>query len=143
MDFFNNYKKEILKIRRAETGKLRSFCFIFAAAFSVLAGIGYYRSGSPDVVLPAAGIFFLFSALFVPGITKPFYIIWMSFGYFMNFLMTRLMLLFLFFFIMTPLGLLLRIIGKDILDEKIDKKVESYWKDNKITENREQYLKQF
>ena len=33
----------------------------------------------------------------------------------------------LFFFILTPIGLLTRLFGKDILDQKIDRKKDSYW----------------
>ena len=36
---------------------------------------------------------------------------------------------FVFFFVVTPIGLMMRIIGKDLLRKKYDKKIESYWID--------------
>ena len=47
---------------------------------------------------------------------------------FLGWLNTRLILGLVFYLMITPLGLLIRLAGTDLLDEKIDKKAESYWK---------------
>ena len=43
--------------------------------------------------------------------------------------MSRIILTALFYVGVTPIGIIMRIFGKDMLDEKIDKKRSSYWHD--------------
>ncbi len=60
-------------------------------------------------------------------IMKPFHIGWMKLAYFLGWFNTRLLLGIFFYLIITPTGLLMRLFGKDLLDEKIDKSAKSYW----------------
>ena len=43
-------------------------------------------------------------------------------------LFSNIILTLIYFFIFFPLGFLLKIIGKDFLEKKIDKSQDSYWK---------------
>jgi len=54
---------------------------------------------------------------------------------------TWFLLVLAFYIVITPIGLLMRIMGKDPLDKIIDKKIESYWT-NKEKRN-VNYEKQF
>jgi len=40
---------------------------------------------------------------------------------------TRLLLGILYFFVFTPIALILKIMGRDLLDRKIDRQAETYW----------------
>ena len=40
---------------------------------------------------------------------------------------TRLILFIVFYLIFTPLGLVMRLFGADLLERKIDKRKDSYW----------------
>ena len=41
---------------------------------------------------------------------------------------TRLILFIIFYLVFTPIGLVMRLFGVDLLDKKIDKNKNSYWR---------------
>lgn len=53
--------------------------------------------------------------------------IWMSLGVLIGWFVTRLILIILFYLIITPIGLLAKLFGKDFLNRKFDKTAGSYW----------------
>ena len=85
-----------------------------------------YRDIESFVYVVTIGSFFLFLSLVAPSILKPIYKIWMIFAVMIGWIMTRLILSVLFYTIITSIGILIRIIGKDFLNLKL-KDQESYW----------------
>ncbi|WP_407899758.1 SxtJ family membrane protein [Ferrigenium sp. UT5] len=65
-------------------------------------------------------------ALAVPMALKYPYRIWMGFGLVMNWINTRIILGLLFYGLFFPIGLLLKILGKDALRRKFDPDALSY-----------------
>jgi len=72
------------------------------------------------------GALFVFG-LTAPAILKPVFRGWMTFAVIMGFVMTRAMLTIVYFCLFTPIALLLKMMGKDLLEEKWDKTTASYW----------------
>jgi hypothetical protein len=52
---------------------------------------------------------------------------WMIFSILLSFISTKVIITLLFYFIVTPIGIIMRLSGKDFLDTKIDKNKSSYW----------------
>jgi len=48
-----------------------------------------------------------------------------------------------FYFVLSPVSITMQLLGKDILDQKIDLQAASYWKKKTPPPNREQYEKLF
>ncbi len=67
----------------------------------------------------------------------------MWFSLVLGWFMTRFVLALASWRVMTPIGLMLRLSGKDVLDEHIDKRTPSYWKKHDPPGDRRQYRKQF
>ena len=74
---------------------------------------------------PAAAFFI--TGLIFPSVLKPVYKVWMSLSVVMGFIMTRVIMVIIFYLIVTPLGLIASLTGKEFLDMKIDKNAKSYW----------------
>jgi len=51
---------------------------------------------------------------------------WMTIGKIMNWIYTRIMMLTIFYFLIVPMGLLMRLFGKDSMRRKFDKSLDSY-----------------
>ena len=68
--------------------------------------------------------------LLLPKTLKPVYNVWMRFGSLMHKIMTPLILSILYFVLITPLGLMMRLFAKDPLNRKLDASVESYREDS-------------
>jgi len=76
--------------------------------------------------------FFLSAAFFIlglvlPSVLKYVYKAWMSLAVVMGFIMTRVIMVIIFYLIVTPIGLIASITGKKFLDMKIDQSAKSYW----------------
>ena len=73
----------------------------------------------------AVGLFGL--SHFAYPVMKPIHFVWMRFSQLLGWLSTRVLLSIFFYLVITPTGILMRILGKDMLDQKIDKPTRSYW----------------
>jgi hypothetical protein len=80
--------------------------------------------------LSIGAILFLAGLLF-PTILRPLNKAWMTLAILLGWVMTRVILVFLFYLVITPIGLIARIFGKHFLDLKIDKSRISYWEKRK------------
>ena len=84
-------------------------------------------------------IFFLLNKIYFKRILN----LWINFGNFLSYIFSPIVLGIIFFFVITPIGLILRFFGRDILRLKIkDKK--TYWIDREDKEiNAESFNKQY
>ena len=117
-------------IERIDTSpaSLRKFGILFGALGALATAYFLYRGSDVWVWSAGAALFFLFTGLALQRVLKPVYIVWMAFAFLLGWLNTRLLLGLFFYLIITPIGLVLRLTGKDLLDKKIDREAETYWK---------------
>lgn len=117
-----------------KTGKAFLIAGSFFAVLFFLSRSGWFQfnfahgfeSNTWKWVLGVGVAIFTLSHIAYP-VMKPFHIGWMKLAYFLGWFNTRLLLGIFFYLIITPTGLLMRLFGKDFLDEKIDKSAKSYW----------------
>jgi len=81
------------------------------------------------------GIFIILSYIAVP-LLRPFHKLWISLALILGWFMSRVILIILFYLVITPIGLFAKLLGKRFLELKIDKKTATYW------EKREDIIKQ-
>lgn len=74
-----------------------------------------------------AGIILLCLAVFWAIIFKPVHWIWMRIAAILSWMMTRVILSLLFYFILTPIAWIARLFGKRFLELKWDKTADTYW----------------
>ena len=134
------------EIKHIKTGKkdLRSFGVTIGIILLLIAGFLFYKDKeSFQIFLYIAGAF-IGSGMIIPIILKPIYIVWMTFAVVLSWFMTRVILSLLFYVIITPIGLVLRIFGKDFLELKKQAVQGSYWnqRDSNLEKN-QNYEKQF
>ena len=134
------------EIKNIKTGKkdIRSFGITFGIIFLIIAGFLYYKEkDSFQLFIYLAGSFSSLGII-LPIILKPFYMIWMIFAVILGWFMTKVILSLLFFLVVTPIGLVLKIMGKDLLELKKQEVQGSYWnmRESKKEQN-QNYEKQF
>jgi hypothetical protein len=119
----------IEEIKSIKSGKkeLRQFGIIIAIACCLLGVLLWWRGKTsyPYSFIISGAVFFLGSTL--PAALKPFHKVWMTIAILMGWLMTRVILIILFYGILTPIGLLGCLCGRDFLDIKLNKNAPSYW----------------
>jgi hypothetical protein len=81
------------------------------------------------------GLFVILAFIAIP-ILRPFHKLWMMLALAMGFVMSRVILTVLYYLILTPIGLLAKIVGKKFMPLGFDKNAKTYW------EKRENIVKQ-
>jgi hypothetical protein len=72
------------------------------------------------------GLFVILSFIAIP-VLRPFHKLWMMLALAMGFVMSRVILTILFYLILTPIGLLAKIVGKKFMPLGFDKTAATYW----------------
>ena len=123
---------------------LRKFGIAMGSAFAAISVLIFIRQKqAPLVTAGISAAFFVFSAL-LPAILKPVYIFWLKLAFVLGWINTRIILSLVFYGMVTPIGLLLRLCGIDLLDRRLDKDRQSYWKEKeRNAENPLDYERQF
>lgn len=115
-------------ISQPDKKELRNFSLTLGIGIAVIFGaLLPWRLGHHIPVWPWV-VFGLFSLL---GLAAPFslklpYRIWMRFGLIMNAIMSRLILGVLYYLTVLPIGLFLKMIGKDTMGNHFDKDTLTY-----------------
>ena len=65
-------------------------------------------------------------ALAMPNLLEPVYTTWMKIGHALGWVNTRIILGLLFYVIVLPMGLIMRLLGNDPMSRKLDKSISSY-----------------
>lgn len=107
-----------------EIGSERAFGAVFAVVFAVLAIFDILGSRAIWILL---AVLFGTLALVYPRALKPLNRLWFRFGLLLHKITNPVILGFMFYIVITPMAILLKIVGKDILNLKIDKNQKSYW----------------
>ena len=135
---------EEIKDIKSEKKELRQFGMTMGIAFALLAGLFLWREKDYYFYLLILSLMFFFTGLTLPLILTPLHKIWMTLAILMGWFATRLIMILLFYLVVTPIGLLTRLCGKDFLDTKFKKNVNSYWIPRKeIKSERSNYERQF
>ena len=115
----------------------------FTVIFTVIGTILLYKGrGTFPYFYGAAGFFGFFAAA-APMVLLPLYRVWIRFAGALGRFNTKLLLGAVFFLVVTPIGLALKMTGKDVLDEKIDKNADTYWKPKEQHGDPSRYEKQY
>ncbi len=121
-------KEEIKAVRNiSDKNELKKFGYVIGVALGLLALLLFWKDKSPAIYFAYIGGSIFFLGIVYPISLKPLYISWMSFAVVLGFIMTRLILSLLFILIFTPAGIVIRLLGKDPLNQKIEKQKSSYW----------------
>ena len=108
---------------RAEEVKLgseRAFGVVFALVFAVVGLWPLMEGGAVGAWALGIGAVFILVALARPGLLRPLNRLWFRFGLLLNKVVNPLVMGLLFYFTVTPIGLLMRALGKDPLRLRFD-----------------------
>ena len=65
-------------------------------------------------------------AVVIPVVLKPIYSVWMKLAHVLGWINTRLLLSLVFYLIILPIGVILRLSGKDPMHRKLDPELQTY-----------------
>jgi len=108
-------------------GSNRSFGIVFFIVFVLIATYPLLNQGEVRIWSLIISFLFLFLGLLNSKILTPLNKLWFRFGLFLGKIISPIIMGVIFFLVVTPIGLLMRFFGKDVLNLKLNKKKSSYW----------------
>jgi len=107
--------------------EVRKFGLLFGGMCALAAGYCFWRGNILAGWFTGSAVFFAVTGLFFEPVLRPIHTAWMAFARALAWVNTRLLLGVFFYMVLTPLGVVMRLLGKDFLDERIDRSSKSYW----------------
>ena len=105
----------------------RGFGFLFFIVFLVFGLWPIIDNGKINFFLISISFLFLILGLLNSKILTPLNKGWIKFGEVLGIIIAPIVMCLVYFVILTPISLIVRIFGKDLLKLKSAKKIESYW----------------
>lgn len=106
---------------------LRKFGLLVGGVLVTLGLWSLFRHRAAGPYLAAPGALLLLFGIVAPNALKGVYVAWMALAFTLGLVVSTVLLTFFYFGVITPIGLLARVCGKDFLSLKLDRKAASYW----------------
>tara|TARA_B100000989_G_scaffold25380_1_gene16401 strand:+ start:240 stop:623 length:384 start_codon:yes stop_codon:yes gene_type:complete len=107
-------------------GSNRNFGIVFFIVFLLIALYPLTYGGEIRIWSSIISLIFLVLGLLNSKILAPLNKLWFKFGIFLGKIISPLIMGIIFFLVVTPIGLLMRLLGKDLLNLKYNNN-KSYW----------------
>jgi hypothetical protein len=114
----------------------RKFGYVVAGGLLFITLFQYVFKQNHDIIIFAIAIILLIFTLLKPAWLTPLRIVWDKIGHVLGIVNTYVLLTLFYIFILTPLGLVMRIFGKDILKLKRSSAQATYWETPTMDESK-------
>ena len=110
-----------------EQSSEKSFGVVFSIVFLIIALYPLITSEGLRIWALVASIIFFFLAFIAPKVLVFPNKLWFKFGLLLGSIVAPIVMAFVYFVTVLPTGLIMRLLGKDLLKQKLDKNSKSYW----------------
>lgn len=108
-------------------GSDRSFGLLMAGAWAALTLLNAWHAGRVWPLTGTLAMLFLVAAWLRPSLLHPLNLIWLRFGLLLHRVVNPVVMALLFYGTVLPTGLVMRLLGKDLLRLKRQPEADSYW----------------
>jgi hypothetical protein len=113
--------------RAPNNRELRNFGLVLGAMLALLLGLGPLVRHHVPLRWPfALALFFWIAALAAPASLRTIYALWSRFGAVLGSLNAKIILTAIYFVFVVPMGLVMKLFGRDPLNRRIEKNAETY-----------------
>jgi len=132
-------KSELSRLK-TEAQDLRKFGITMTVILGILTGITMYKGSWSFPYLLVLTLGFLIIGILKPLLLKKIYIGWMAIAVTMGFFVTKIILSLLFYGVFTVIGIIVRLLNRDMLDQNYEANAETYWKKHEKPQDPKQQL---
>ena len=112
-------------------GSNRNFGLVFFVVFLILGLWPIKNGGEINIFLILISLVFLFLAITKSKFLTPLNKLWFKFGIKLGAIIAPIVMGVVFFLVVTPIGIMMKIIGRDLINKKINKNIKTYWLNRK------------
>jgi len=131
---------------RPDKNELRKFGDISLAMFLVIGLMLTWLeriSAQTTLIIATVGlVIYVVSRTYVLGV-KPIYLAAYGLSYPLGWVLSHVILGIVYYLIVTPIGIVFRLMGRDHLHRSYDRQAETYWVNHKSAGDMKRYFKQF
>ena len=119
----------------------RSFGILFFLVFLLIGLWPLINQGNPRQIFIIFSLIFLVLGILNSKILTPFNKLWIKFGEILGRVIAPIVMAIIYFIVLTPISLIVRLFGKDLLNLRFLKNKETYWinRNKKIGSMRKQF----
>ena len=117
----------MLKNSKIKISSNRSFGLVFFGFFLIVSFWPLLHENEIRIWSLIISLIFLILGILNSSLLTPFNLLWFKFGILLGSIVAPIVMLIVFFLVVTPTGICLKIFKKDLLNLKYDKKKETYW----------------
>ena len=125
----------MLHVSKIKTSSNRNFGLVFFFVFLIVSLLPLLKEEPFRIWSIVISIIFLILGLMNSKLLTPLNKLWFKFGLFLGSIVSPIVMGVIFFLVITPIGFFMKIIGKDLLNNKYDNKKKSYWIDRSKTKS--------
>lgn len=137
----------LIEIKRDPTERdIRQFAFFWLPAICFVAGgLAWYQFGSVRVaaVLAVGGATSMLLGAVRPRWMRAVFLGWMWAAFPIGWLVSHVLIAAIYYLLITPMGMAMRIAGRDPLGRQFDRDAESYWVPRQQDSDPARYFRQF
>ena len=124
---------------------LRWFGLILFLFFLLMGGVVYWQSNSTSIANALWVIGAVLSAAYylLRPLRRPIYLGFMYLVYPIGWTLSHVMFAFIYYIVLTPIGLIMRAFGYDAMQRRIDHKATTYWVKRDANIESSRYFRQF
>jgi hypothetical protein len=108
-------------------GSEKSFGIVFSIVFLIVALYPLINSNEFHTWALVVSVVFLLLTFTVPQVLSLPNKLWFMFGTLLGSIVAPIVMALVYFITVLPIGLIMRLLGKDLLKQKLDKNAKSYW----------------
>jgi Saxitoxin biosynthesis operon protein SxtJ len=108
-------------------GSDRNFGIVFATVFILVATLPLVHGGATRWWALTVAAAFGVVSLLVPTILRPLNLVWFKFGIALHHVVNPIIMGVIFFCAVTPMGMVMRALGKDLLSLRRSQHISTYW----------------
>ena len=105
----------------------RNFGLVFFIVFLILGFWPITNGGEIRIWLVVISLIFLVLGMMKSKLLTPLNKLWFKFGMILGAIVAPVVMGAVFFLVVTPIGIVMRTMGKDFINKKYNKKKETYW----------------
>jgi hypothetical protein len=124
---------------------LRIFSVAMLAFLAFVGWVVWHKTGSAaaGAGVAAAGIAFALLGLSAPRAVRPVFVVLMVINYPIGWVVTHVVMALIFYVVVTPLGVIMRLCGRDPMERRFDPNAKTYWKPRRTETDSSRYFRQF
>jgi hypothetical protein len=131
--------------RNPGPGELRWFGLLLALTFGVIGAVVFWRfqgeTAARVLWITGGGLALVYYA--VPPLRKPMAVGWSYLTFPIGWIVSHTLLALVFYLVLTPIGLVMRLVGHDPMRRRFDPEAATYWIEHRPDSDPGRYFRQF